>query len=405
MENTCNSMYVYDPKDQYTLPDFYQKYGDQLPLLVIVTEGFSGGGQLTMNYLLIRNRLQYPDFQELIKKHSIVCFTETKTDDIDEIKLDDYKFVMKNRYKIAKRRSGGIVLGYKENLSKYIEVLETDCNFVMWFKVCKTYLKTDDDLYFGIVYVPPEYSPYSTDDAFRQIANEYIDLTAKSINVCLLGDFNARTGNDVDYTTMNDKESQTEIFGFIENDYVVLDELNIPLLRQNLDKAKNRYGNLLLEFCRANSLFILNGRMGGNSGNFTCRNASVVDYVITSVHLLRFVCNFFLHDFSGLFSDVHSPITVSFKNTYKEHSDSGNISQNTNEKDEKIKKWNWDLQNDFKNNLSQERKDMIFESLDQISSDNIDQLKVDTIFDDVCKIMLDSARNTFGIFKPKKRKN
>lgn len=35
-------MYVYDPKDQYTLPDFYQKYGDQLPLLVIVTEGFSG---------------------------------------------------------------------------------------------------------------------------------------------------------------------------------------------------------------------------------------------------------------------------------------------------------------------------------------------------------------------------
>lgn len=42
MENTCNSMYIYDPKDQYTLPDFYQKYGDQLPLLVIVTEGFSG---------------------------------------------------------------------------------------------------------------------------------------------------------------------------------------------------------------------------------------------------------------------------------------------------------------------------------------------------------------------------
>ncbi|CAG2247790.1 unnamed protein product [Mytilus edulis] len=144
--------------------------------------------------------------------------------------------------------------------------------------------------------------------------------------------------------------------------------------------------------------------MGGNSGNFTCRNVSVVDYVITSVHLLRFVCNFFLHDFSELFSDVHSPITVSFKSTYQEHSDSENISQNTNEKDEKIKKWNWDLQNDFKNILSQERKDMIFESLNQISSDNIDQLKVDTIFDDVCKIMLNSARNTFGIFKPKKRK-
>ncbi|CAC5357287.1 unnamed protein product [Mytilus coruscus] len=96
--------------------------------------------------------------------------------------------------------------------------------------------------------------------------------------------------------------------------------------------------------------------------------------------------------------------SASFKSTYQEHPDSGNIPQNTNENDEKIKKWNWDLVNDFKNNISQERKDMIFESLNQISSDNIDQLKVDTIFEDVCYIMIDSARNTFGIFKLKKRK-
>ncbi|VDI74518.1 Hypothetical predicted protein, partial [Mytilus galloprovincialis] len=60
MENTCNSMYIYDPKDQYTLPDFYKKYGDQLPLLVIVTEGFSGRtayDELSTNQVILLHRV------------------------------------------------------------------------------------------------------------------------------------------------------------------------------------------------------------------------------------------------------------------------------------------------------------------------------------------------------------
>ena len=40
----------------------------------------------------------------------------------------------------------------------------------------------------------------------------------------------------------------------------------------------------LLEFYKDNSLFIVNGRVGKdkNIGRFTCRNASVVDYCISS---------------------------------------------------------------------------------------------------------------------------
>ena len=42
--------------------------------------------------------------------------------------------------------------------------------------------------------------------------------------------------------------------------------------------------SLSLEFCKGNSLFIVNGRVGKdkNIGRFTCRNASVVDYYISS---------------------------------------------------------------------------------------------------------------------------
>jgi hypothetical protein len=51
---------------------------------------------------------------------------ETKTDDIDIITLPGYKFVMKNRKKITKNRSGGIMVGFKDNLAKHIDIVNTE---------------------------------------------------------------------------------------------------------------------------------------------------------------------------------------------------------------------------------------------------------------------------------------
>jgi hypothetical protein len=45
---------------------------------------------------------------------------EAKTDDIDIITLPGYKFVMKNWKKITKNRSGGIMVGFKDNLAKHV---------------------------------------------------------------------------------------------------------------------------------------------------------------------------------------------------------------------------------------------------------------------------------------------
>jgi hypothetical protein len=39
---------------------------------------------------------------------------------------------MKNRKKIG-RKSGGIILGYKDHLEHYIEPLETESNYIFWF--------------------------------------------------------------------------------------------------------------------------------------------------------------------------------------------------------------------------------------------------------------------------------
>jgi hypothetical protein len=45
-----------------------------------------------------------------------------------------------------------------------------------------------------------------------------------------------------------------------------------------MDKSKNKFGNLLLNFCKGNSMFIVNGRVGNNKniGRFTCRKINKI---------------------------------------------------------------------------------------------------------------------------------
>jgi len=68
-----------------------------------------------------------------------------------------------------------------------------------------------------------------------------------------------------------------------------------------LDKAKNRSGNNLLEICKANSLFIVNGRIGDDKiepRKLTCKNSSVVDYCICTLSFfLQFIYNFKVLEF------------------------------------------------------------------------------------------------------------
>jgi hypothetical protein len=42
----------------------------------------------------------------------------------------------------------------------------------------------------------------------------------------------------------------------------MLEELGIPLRRANEDKVINQYVRKLLNFCKYNDVFILNGRIG-----------------------------------------------------------------------------------------------------------------------------------------------
>ena len=65
-----------------------------------------------------------------------------------------------------------------------------------------------------------------------------------------------------DYVNVNFEHGDNNIDEFIENYAGILENLNIPLKRKNIDKTKNRYVNILLNFCKANQLFIVNSRIG-----------------------------------------------------------------------------------------------------------------------------------------------
>jgi hypothetical protein len=90
-----------------------------------------------------------------------------------------YIFKLKKRQKIAKVKSGGILLGFKDKYEKFIEPFEIDSKFVYWFKVNSHLLNSDTDSVFGIVYIPSAYTSYSSWDAFSQIENEFLYLSSQ----------------------------------------------------------------------------------------------------------------------------------------------------------------------------------------------------------------------------------
>ena len=111
-----------------------------------------------------------------------------------------------------------------------------------------------------------------------------------SKHVLLLGDFNARCGDLSHYTTID--YSLSFMFDLQhmqdEDDEVFrqFDMNNTPLNRNSVD---NSYGRQMIEFCKTNNIFILNGRFSSDivHPKLTCKNSSTVDYALSSSYILQ----------------------------------------------------------------------------------------------------------------------
>ncbi|CAG2184524.1 unnamed protein product [Mytilus edulis] len=351
--------------------------------------------------------MKYPEFIDLITKYDIICFQETKTDNCDHLSLPGYTFKMKNRFSLSNRRSGGLIICYKDEISKYVRLIENESNFVMWINVSSQYTKLDDDVILGSVYIPPENTRYSSSDSFREIENDILEYSSRYKYVCLAGDFNSRTSIDLDHVSSEDNDFDDILIEssiFEENSLHIPDNLTCPTTRENMDKTKNNYGNLLLDLCRYTGVYIVNGRIGDNiTGKLTSKNAATVDYFLATPDLLNIISNSDVLHFSNLFSDAHCPLDISINiNTTTCTCNACNPRTDIQPKKEQIKKWNLAKADEFNEYLDLAKIETIDNALDLLTDDHVNLNNINDTVKNIGDIFVNAAKHTFGTYNPKK---
>ena len=126
----------------------------------------------SLNVCGLRRRAQYPDFVELVNEYDILCFSETKTDETDIITFPGFCLFTQPRKQRYLRKSGGISIYFKEGISKYPKVVETQSDYALWIEIDKCLMKTDENVILGRVYIPPENSNFFNEDEFLVLETE-----------------------------------------------------------------------------------------------------------------------------------------------------------------------------------------------------------------------------------------
>jgi hypothetical protein len=230
------------------------------------------------------------------------------------------------------------------------------------------------------------------------LQQEYLSFSNKSKYICLLGDFNARTATDTDFVDLiKNRHVDDYITDFVDNFTNVLNDLKMPLNRISMDKSKDKFDNLLLNFCKENSMFIVNDT---NIGRFTFRNASVVDYCITSPELLKLFFDFDILESSKLFSDVHAPLQMLLSVNLNNNDGNSNTVRKTNHSKAKIKSWENEKVTDFQENIDEEKLHTFEQKLSRWQNEIgvRDQVIIDSL-EDLGNIFTGSAKKTFRTFK------
>ena len=239
----------------------------------------------------LKRRVNYPEFRDLIQNYDLFSVNETKLDQYGLINISDYTFLSKCRKRFI-RKSGGIGVFVKDSLVPFFTMIDSESEYILWFRVNKQILCTDEDFLFGAVYLPPSDSRYNTSVEMENFELEITSMCILHKYVYLMGDYNSRTHNKADY--LDQDNFMAKYFAFDDtmqrffNISCMLDRMEFDKSRCSKDQNVNYEGNMLLDICKSNNLLILNGRCGKDRGTgaYTFKNTSIIDYSIASVETL-----------------------------------------------------------------------------------------------------------------------
>ena len=293
-------------------------------------------------------------------------------------------------------RSGGIAVLVRESIFDTIKVVQNSGENFYWFS-CSIV----SNVLFCVTYIPPEGSIYSDINMFDNLESDILELSqSKNTQICLLGDVNARTGNQSDLVNYDENIEQ-----FLHSDdpndelaKISIGDLGFPTERHNSDTQSNNYGKRLLEVCKSFNLCIANGRLGSDKflGNKTCKGSSVIDYAIMSPLLFTSVKEFEILPFEPLVSDAHSGIHISLECSATESC------QNFDNEDILITKakWKTELSNTFLHNLNEEDVECFVEKLALVSTNTVTKEDVEVLASE-CSSLLFKAADAAGMISHK----
>ena len=186
---------------------------------------------------------------EHLGRPGIICLSETWLRKGERIPIDgyeDHNYYVKKLHKKAKRASGGLSVYICKALQPACRIIRGNEN-VVWLELRLT--DRDRPLAIGLIYIPPEGSPYlqaKAEDMFRVIEMDIAQFSLTHDTV-LLGDFNAHTNNTLDVTNLVEG---SEIPSLI-SDYEEVNVTDADLTpRQSQDKRPlNSHGKKLIDFC------------------------------------------------------------------------------------------------------------------------------------------------------------
>ncbi len=272
----------------------------------------------------LTSKINYGSLQDYARHFDIICLGETKLDEADEPNVIESFEGFSTRFRHRtnyKRKSGGVATFFKKEISDGVHNLERfDSDIAQFFRMGMDICGYEFIL--GTVYIPPGNSDFVVGDEFESLMDTLLTINEEyELPVCLVGDFNARTGRLEDLVALDPHIAEEAGLSQLENDIFVnvdrLESLNVSLLRKNSDNKCNSHGYKLVDLCKCTGVHIVNGRLGEdkNHGKLTCMGnnlepASTVDYVIMSTTLFNITADFEVDDFDSLLSDKHCPIIL-----------------------------------------------------------------------------------------------
>ena len=260
----------------------------------------------------------------------------------------------------------------------------------------------------AVCYFPCEGSPHRNNGCFEILQNDIRKLYNPDDSYFFsAGDFNSRIKDlneilQIDQGLLNFCNITNTIN--TNEASIVVENLGLSFSRQSQDSSKtNTFGSSSIELCKNNNLIMLNGRAGEDkgTGKYTTTRHSVVNYMIMSSNMLRYLSNFRVHEFDPLLSDILCPISCCIatdnfaKTKFQEIGKGKSVFNSSVAQDTPTAKWIKEKASDFIKNISQEKVNTLCAYLESLDNTNINATTINQIIDKMDEIVAAASKESF----------